>query len=237
MTMTASRGPEEPASGEHEADEKGLLSDMIRQAVADEIATGALKPGTPLDEQQIASRFGASRTPVREALRQLAVAGLVDIRPRRGVTVAMMSPERIMDMFETTAEVEAMCVRLATYRISPVERSDLQLMHEASVVWVRNGDLNAYDDFNRRFHEAIYRATHNQFMVEQAIGIRSRLSAFRRTQLRRDMRVAESHHEHGEILRVMARGDGEEAARCMRAHMLNASVALTTYIHEVQGAV
>src|SRR4051812_13071057 len=234
MTMFASRGPEEAIAGEHEADEKGLLSDMIRQAVADEIATGALKPGAPLDEQQIATRFGASRTPVREALRQLAVAGMVDIRPRRGVTVAMMSPERVMDMFETTAEIEALCVRLATYRIRPVERSELQTMHDASAEWVRSGNISAYDDFNREFHDAIYRATHNQFLVEQAVGIRARLAAFRRTQLRQGDRLVKSHAEHDQVLQAMARGDGDEAARCMRAHMLNASCALTSYIKDMQ---
>ena len=135
-----------------------------------------------------------------------------------------------MDMFETTAEVEAMCVRLATYRITPAERSHLQGLHEESADMVAASDLDAYDDFNRVFHEAIYRCTHNQFMAEQAIGIRSRLSVFRRTQLRHGDRIVKSHEEHGEILRQMARGDGGEAARCMRAHMLNASGALTSYI-------
>ena len=218
--------PQLPASETDVApEEKSLLSDVIRLALADEIATGRLKPGTPLDEQQIGQRFGASRTPVREALRQLATTGMVEVRPRRGVVV--------MDMFETTAEMEAMCVRLATYRITPVERSRLQTMHESSAEMVRGGDLDAYDDFNRRFHEAIYQSTHNQFMAEQAVGIRARLSAFRRTQLRHGNRLATSHAEHGAILDAMARGDGEEAARCMRAHMLNASCALTRYIQEL----
>ena len=220
--------------GETLSGEKGLLSDQIRLALADEIATGRLKPGTSLDEQQIASRFGASRTPVREALRQLAVTGMVEVRPRRGVVVATMTAERIMDMFETTAEIEAMCVRLATFRITPIERSRLQNMHEASAELVRTGDIGAYDNFNREFHIAIYRATHNQFMAEQAIGIRARLAAFRRTQLRQGDRLMRSHAEHGDILYAIARCDGEEAARCMRAHMLNASCALTSYIQELQ---
>src|SRR4051794_20204634 len=215
-------------------EEKGLLSDQIRLALADEIATGRLKPGTSLDEQQIASRFGASRTPVREALRQLAVTGMVEVRPRRGVIVATMTAERIMDMFETTAEIEAMGARWATSRIPPIERSRLQNMHGASAELVRAGNIGAYDDFNRQFHEAIYRATHNQFMVEQAIGIRARLAAFRRTQLRKGDRLIKSHEEHGQILQAMACGDGDEAARCIRAHMLNASCALTSYIQEMQ---
>ncbi|MDR7040265.1 DNA-binding GntR family transcriptional regulator, partial [Methylobacterium sp. BE186] len=82
---------------------RGLLSDQIRNALTDEIAAGTLAAGIALDEQDLADRFGASRTPVREALRQLAVSGLVEVRPRRGVVVTRMTPERIMDMFETTA--------------------------------------------------------------------------------------------------------------------------------------
>jgi DNA-binding GntR family transcriptional regulator len=214
-------------------EDKSLLSEQIREALADDIATGRLKPGAALDEQQIADRFGASRTPVREALRQLSVTGMVEIKPRRGVSVARLSAERIMDMFETTAEIEALCVRLATYRITPLERSELLAMNEESAEWVADGDVNSYAGFNMAFHEAIYRATHNQFLVEQALAIRVRLAAFRRNQLRIGDRLSRSHEEHSRILQMMARGDGEEAARCMRAHMLNASRSLTRYIQEI----
>ena len=109
-----------------------LLSDRIRNLLVDEIASGQLGAGTALDEQTLADRFGASRTPVREALRQLAVSGLVEVRPRRGVVVTRLTAERIMDMFETTAEIEAMCVRLATYRATPLERCRLLDLHGRS---------------------------------------------------------------------------------------------------------
>ncbi|MFV3074973.1 GntR family transcriptional regulator [Niveispirillum fermenti] len=215
-------------------EERALLSDMIRQTLSDEIATGRLRPGTALDEQQLADRFGTSRTPVREALRQLSVTGMVEIRPRRGVFVTAVTSEQIMDMFETMAELEAMCVRLATYRMTPAERSKLYDMHHASTILMRDGDVAAYDAFNRNFHETIYAATRNQFMASQTAAVRSRLAAFRRTQLRRGDRLVQSHAEHGEILHAMARGDGEESARCMRAHMLNASHALMAYIAELR---
>src|SRR3954463_14532881 len=165
-------------------EERELLSDHIRNALTDEIASGLLAPGVDLDEQQLADRFGASRTPVREALRQLAVSGLVEMRARRGVVVARMTPERIMDMFETMAEIEAMCVRFATYRMTPLERSHLIELHDASRAMVEAGDIDPYDPFNREFHEGIYRATHNPFLAEQALAVRTRLGAFRRTQLR-----------------------------------------------------
>jgi DNA-binding GntR family transcriptional regulator len=215
---------------DYSADDRNLLSDRIRNALTDEIASGELQAGAALDEQHLADRFGASRTPVREALRQLAVSGLVEVRARRGVVVARMTPERIMDMFETTAEIEAVCARLATFRMTPLERSDLIEMHDASRPLVAQGDFDAYDTFNRRFHEGLYRATHNTFLAEQAIALRLRLNAFRRTQLRHEQRLQRSRDEHEAIMQAIAEGDGDMAARRMRAHMLNAATALRRYI-------
>jgi|SRR4051794_24609547 DNA-binding GntR family transcriptional regulator len=215
-----------------EQEDGGLLSVRIRNALTDEITSGALAAGSALEEQQLADRFGASRTPVREALRQLAVSGLVEVRGRRGVVVARMTPERIMDMFETSAEVEAMCVRLATYRMTPLERSHLIELHEASLAMVQANDVDAYDAFNREFHECIYRATHNSFLAEQAQDVRSRLIAFRRTQLRQGDRIRRSRDEHDAIMQAIAEGDGDTAARRMRAHMLNAAAALRRYIDD-----
>ena len=211
-------------------EDRELLSDRIRNALADEIAAGKLEAGAALDEQQLADRFGASRTPVREALRQLAANGLVEVRARRGVVVARMTPERIMDMFETVAEIEAMCVRLATYRMTPLERSYLIELHDSSEAIVKKGDFDAYDTFNRAFHEAIYHATHNSFLAEQAIAIHNRLMAFRRAQLQQEQRLDRSRAEHEAIMQAIAEGDGELASRRMRAHMLNAATALRRFI-------
>lgn len=207
-----------------------LLSDRIRNALTDAIASGELAAGTALDEQQLADRYSVSRTPVREALRQLAVSGLVEMRPRRGVTVASVTPEQVMDMFETMAEIEAVCVRLATHRMTPLERSHLLQIHEEAEQAAEEGDVDRYDGLNRQFHEAIYDATHNAFLSEQAKQLRSRLNAFRRMQLRQGKRLIRSRDEHGEVMRSIAHGDGEAAARHMRAHMLNAASALDRYI-------
>lgn len=214
----------------HGGEERALLSDRIRNTLTDEIASGALRAGSALDEQALADRFGASRTPVREALRQLAAAGQVELRPRRGGIVTRITAERIMQMFETMAEVEVMCVRLATNRMTPLERSHLMLLHEDSKILVKRGDVDAYDAFNREFHEALYRAAHNDFMREQAMALRVRLSPFRRTQLRHKDRISRSREEHDAVMAAIAQGDGDEAARRMRAHMLNAAGALSQYI-------
>ena len=137
------------------------LAEAIRVGLADEITAGKLRPGTELDEQAIAARFGASRTPMREALRALASAGLVSLRPRRGVRVAALTPSHLGDLFELMAETGAMCARLATYRMTPQERFAVQSLHRAALAAVEAQDVDAYDRLNRDFHPAIYHGTHN----------------------------------------------------------------------------
>src|SRR6201988_3015479 len=97
-------------------------AEEFRQQLADEIVRGDLAPGAALDETDIARRFSVSRTPVREALRQLAASGLIEARAHRGAVVAQPSVERLSGMFEAMAELEALCAGLAAERMAPAER-------------------------------------------------------------------------------------------------------------------
>jgi DNA-binding GntR family transcriptional regulator len=214
-----------------EDDRRTLLSDRVRNALTDAIASGELEPGSPLDEQALADRHGVSRTPVREALRQLQSSGLAETIGRRMV-VAQVTTQRVMEMFEAMAEIEAVCVRLATYRMTPLERSQLLQIHDATEAAAASGDFDGYDGLNRDFHETLYRATHNGVLIEQALALRSRLAAFRRVQLRQQGRLDRSRTEHDDLIRAINEGDGETAARRMRAHMLTAARALDSYLKE-----
>ena len=212
--------------------ERPLLSEQIRRALANDIASGALPPGAPLDEVEIGRRFEVSRTPAREALRLLAAEGLVDTRPHRGAVVATLSVERINDLFEMTAEIEALCVRLATNRMSPLGRVRLQWLHGESADLVERGEVEAYAAFNLNFHDAFYDATQNAILAEQAVQLRSRMASYRRAQLFDAGRLAHSRAEHAHILEAVMQGDGEEAARRMRAHMFNAASALDRFVSQ-----
>src|SRR5947208_10025447 len=110
--------------------DKVTRAEELRLQLADEIVRGTLAPGAPLDETDIARRFSVSRTPVREALRQLVASGLVESRAHRGAVVAQPSFERLTSMFEAMAELEAMCAGLAAERMSVTERHGLEAIHE-----------------------------------------------------------------------------------------------------------
>jgi len=103
----------------------------LRQTIEDEIVEGRLALGSRLDEVQLAARFGVSRTPIREALLQLAVSGLVETKPRRGTIVSAPEPHHLIAMFETMAEIEAACGRLAARRLMPEDRAALEAALDA----------------------------------------------------------------------------------------------------------
>ena len=122
------------------APDKLTRAEELRLQLADEIVRGALAPGAALDETDIARRFSVSRTPVREALRQLAASGLVEARAHRGAVVAQPSIERLSGMFEAMAELEALCAGLSAERMTPTERHRLEAIHEELRVLSHAGD-------------------------------------------------------------------------------------------------
>src|SRR5690349_24939935 len=127
---------------------KMTRAEELRLQLADEIVRGALAPSAPLDETDLARRFSVSRTPVREALRQLAASGLIDARAHRGAVVARPSLERLTGMFEAMAELEAICAGLAAERMTPAERHALEAIHEELRVLSYTGNPERFHEVN-----------------------------------------------------------------------------------------
>jgi DNA-binding GntR family transcriptional regulator len=195
----------------------GKLSDRLRDALEEDILTGALSPGDRLEEIALAARFGVSRTPIREALLSLAAAGLAEIRPRRGAVVAEIGPRRLMEMFEVMAELEGLCARLAARRADLEEIAAIRACHEACAAAI--SDVDAYYYRNETFHERIRAAGRNRFLFDQADALQKRLRPYRRLQLRARDRIAASLAEHAAIVAALEAGDGAAAAQAMRAHV------------------
>lgn len=191
----------------------------LRDQLEQEIVTGRYRPGERLDEMRLAARFKVSRTPVREALLQLAATGLVEIRPRRGAFVAESSIASLVEIFEVMAELEGACARLAAHRITRPERERLREAHAACGDAARVGE-DAYYYENERFHHVIYAAAHNVFLAEQTRRLRVRLKPQRRLQLRMPDRVRNSFAEHQAIVEAILMGDGMRAETLLREHIL-----------------
>lgn len=201
---------------------------QIQAALADDIVHGRIAPGVSLDETRLARAFGVSRTPVREAIRQLEAIGLAEARPHRGAVAADISEQRLDQMFVVMAELEALCARFAAAAMTPAERRGLDALHRSGGALVAGGSLGAYVAANDAFHEAIYRGAHNEFLMEMALLVRARLAPFRNAQFETVGRIGRSHGEHGEVVGAILRGDGERAAAQMRRHILVVRTAVET---------
>lgn len=204
---------------------RGRLADEVCRRLADEIVLGALAAGTRLDEVTLANRFGVSRTPVREALKQLTATGLVVYRPNRGSVVAAPDPQQLDCLFEAIAEVEAVCARHAAVRMTEAQRGMLRTLHAEGRRAMQDCDLDRYDGLNRSLHQCIVSGAHNPVLADTAAALRHRVAPFRRTQFRNLERIAESFAEHSAIVEAVLGHDALAAQREMRGHLLSARVA------------
>jgi DNA-binding GntR family transcriptional regulator len=206
------------------------LAEELRLSLADDIVRGVLQPGAALDESDLARRFGVSRTPVREALRELTASGLVEARPHRGAIVARPSEERLLGMFEAMAELEALCAGLAATRMTRAERNCLEGVHDELRSLIQLGDPQRYHELNEAFHAAIYAGAHNAYLADLTFATRRRVQPFRRAQFRNLGRLAKSHLEHDRVVVAILRGAREDAAEAMRAHLMTVRDEYEAYL-------
>jgi DNA-binding GntR family transcriptional regulator len=201
---------------------------MVR-AIADRIVTGYLRPGERLDEVSLAARFEVSRTPVREALGHLSAMGLVERRPNRGAIVAVVTQDHLASMFESMAELEAICARFSAERMTGAERRSLEMEHQASARLVQLRAEEDYEYFNTEFHSRLYRGAHNTHIHDLTVMTRSRLAPFRRAQFMLPGRLAKSWQEHDLIVTAIMRGDVAGAGRAARDHVSIVSEASAVF--------
>jgi len=197
----------------------GTSAEKLAESLAQAIIDGEFAPGTRLDEQQLAQRFAVSRTPVREALRQLASSGLIEVRPRRGAIVAEISPAQLETLFVAMGELEASCARLAAMSMSPPERRRLEAFHEQMALTARSGDVQAFAEANHTFHTMLYAGAHNPVLADLTAAMRRRLLPFRLAQFHLEGRPPRSHDEHAVVVDAILRGDAEGAHAAMLRHV------------------
>lgn len=194
-------------------------SDRLRNGIEDDILTGRLSPGDRLDERELAERYEVSRTPVREALLQLSFIGLVTPRPRQGYVVTPLSLSRFVQMIEVMCFTEASAAELASRRISARQRAALQDIQKRAETIVAAGEYQAFADLNWQLHLAIFQASGNSFLEEQARSLRLRLHPYRGLMLRISGRMPVAHAEHAAIVDAICTGNAERAYETMASHL------------------
>jgi len=190
----------------------------ISKSLELEILTGKLGPGEKLDEVKLAKRFEVSRTPIREAIAELAAGGLVETRPRRSAIVATFSIQQIFDMYEVLAVLEGLCAGLAARRMSEEERTALKNLHDKMAKLVDSNDWSQYYLMDLKFHQLIYTGSHNTFLEEEALSIRNRMMPYRRVYMEAPNRVELPYQEHSRIIETIMDRDSAAAETSFKEH-------------------
>jgi DNA-binding GntR family transcriptional regulator len=206
------------------------LSDEVFLTLSKAIISGEIPPGQRLDEPSVCRRFGVSRTPVREALRRLGGTGLVEVVPRRGVTVSRISVQGLTDMFDALGEFEGLCARLSAERMTPLERRRLQVLNETLLksTTKKGAPLR---DLNEQFHELIYQGAHNECIASVTRSFRQRVAPFQVLQF---VPSPDSFQDHDLIASAIAAGDATGAQRAMRDHITHSSLQVIDHFAQQQ---
>lgn len=182
----------------------------------DEIRLGTLAQGTRLRETELADRLCISRTPVREAIRQLEADGLVAHLPRLGATIRSLDYAEVIELYEMRAVLEGTAARLAARAASDIELAELAAL---------NGELATApagvqsQDLNRQFHRTLNAAARNRFLLKSISALQKTLMILGPTTLSDPARAADAVAEHAHVLAALQRRDGPAAETAMRAHI------------------
>ena len=189
---------------------------LAYRRLLDEIRGGALGPGARLRETELADRMGISRTPVREAIRQLETDGLVVHLPRQGATIRSLDHAEVVELYEMRAVLEGTAARLAARAASEVERAELAALN-AELAETPAGPLAR--EVNRQFHRMLLEAARNRFLLKSMSALQKTLLILGPSTLADPSRATSAVAEHAAVLAALEARDGGAAEAAMRAHV------------------
>lgn len=203
------------------------MSELVLERLKDDVLTGHLPPGTKLTERELTERYQASRTPVREALKQLVSSQLAVNVPYHGVYVRTVSLEFARDVYEVRAGLEGLAGALAAQRAGRNELATLEAIYreieQLSGAAVSRQELrDEIMRLNTKFHSAIARSARNPVLLKKIDEIWISVNLVRFTVWQSEDRIESSRVEHLEILEAVRAGDAALAQRLCYDHSLQA---------------
>ena len=195
------------------------VAERLRQQIFDR----TLEPGSRIDEPRLVAEFGISRTPLREALKVLAVEGLVTMKVRRGAYVTEMSERDVIDIYHLLGLLESDAAATTAVVASPAHLEELKALHadlEAAVA-----DRELFFERNEAFHQRLLAIADNRWRTQMIADLRKMMKLNRHHSLFRAGRPAESLLEHRALMQALENRDAAASARLMREHFANGLAA------------
>jgi DNA-binding GntR family transcriptional regulator len=207
----------------------GSIAEQIYQSLKAHIIDGNLEPGCRLYETEVADHFGASRTPVREALRRLEQDFLVERVAQGGMRVVSMDNESIRDLFNLRAVLECYAIELACERITAEQIATLKQIRAQAMALLDNQEvgrdylLKNILALNSQFHETIYEATGSRYILRMISHLRGIVLGMRTLSIQADQALPQAWEEHSRLIELLEKGDRKTSAQLIKVHIEHAA--------------
>ncbi|CAH0343164.1 GntR family transcriptional regulator [Rhizobium sp. CECT 9324] len=189
-------------------------------AILAAIRDGIYRPGDPLREEEVATRLGVSRTPVREALGRLQEKGLLEAASGRGVAVSILSMQQIFELYAMREELEGVVARFAARHATDAEIANLERINEKFAAATDDPKLAA--NWNRQFHARLYDAARNRYLRQAVEDLQETIALLPDTTFIQKGRTSTATDEHVLILEALRKRDPEAAERAAIQHIKTA---------------
>lgn len=201
--------------------ENKSLTSLIFNKIREDILNDKYKTGDKIVEAKLADELGVSRTPVREALKQLELDGLVDNIPNRGVVVKGISNQDIYDIYTIRVAIEGIAAKWAVERMDDTVVETLIEIYELMEFYTFKKDVDKIFELNTRFHETIYNATKSRYLEQVLTDFQLFIKTTRNKSLKCEGRSEEALIEHKAILEGFIEKNSEKAYQATIAHVEN----------------
>ena len=211
-----------------------LLSRKVYRILKDRIIKEEFKQGGKLLEKNIAEQLGVSRTPVREALRELAAEGFVEITPNQGIILNNVSFEEIWDILQIRGVLEGMAAKITAKKLSTDKIEKFNKIIDQMKYYVSNNsnskeDILRFSKLDSEFHNLILSICGNRWLTQILHNLKNHIEKYRIRSFSIPGTFSKSLKEHCKILDVMKKGDSELAEKLSRIHMGNAYKNISIY--------
>jgi DNA-binding GntR family transcriptional regulator len=196
-----------------------LLHEQVVQRLRTMLVEGRIAAGAKLNERELAERLAVSRTPLREAIKQLAAEGLVELLPHRGAVALQLSEQDVRDSFELMATLEGLSGELAAARITDAALVQIQAWHYEMLAAYTRRELSAYYRLNAQIHSAINAAARNPVLTRTYAQVNARLQALRFRSNQDEAKWQRAVHEHGRMVEALAARDAGALREVLVTHL------------------
>ena len=187
------------------------LREKILETIRDAILKGTLKPGERVSEPDLAERFGISRTPIREAFRQLESEGYLQVIPRKGAVVASLSERDVEEFYAIKIILEGFAARMAAEKLTDKDIERLEVINEKLAQIAEEGDVKTFFRVHNEFHEVFIKAAGNERLYEMINQLVMKFKRLRLASLSQPGRMAISVEEHRNMIKAFKNHDGDRA--------------------------